>query len=161
MTASRLYSNVRHGEQQRSRRRGRRQPACRHGPLRFANPSAAADGAVERAGGDARPMDEWTGERAASVFGAAAAAAAAAFAAGAGAAAGDDGSVWPRVLDAGLAKAIPTDFDGRPGSYRDYRRWLVLLQRLCGRRGPDCEAEGLLTLLQRLPGKAWDATEHL
>ncbi len=64
------------------------------------------------------------------------------------------GHQYQRGLDAGLAGAIPTAFDRPPGSHRDYRRKLVLFQRLCGRRGPDCEAEGALTLLQRLPGKA-------
>ena len=68
---------------------------------------------------------------------------------------------YQRGLDAGLARAMPVDFDGRPASYRDYRRRLTLFQRLCERRGADCVAEGALTLLQCLPAKAWDATKHL
>ncbi len=71
------------------------------------------------------------------------------------------GDQHQRGPDAGLARTIPTDFDGRAGSYRDYFRRLALFQRLCGRRGPDCEAEGALTLLQRLFGKAWYATKDL
>ena len=68
---------------------------------------------------------------------------------------------YQRGLDAGLARAMPVDFDGRPASYRDYRRRLTLFQRLCERRGADCVAEGAITLLQCLPAKAWDATKHL
>ena len=66
-----------------------------------------------------------------------------------------------RGLDAGLAKALPVDFDGKSGSYRDYRRRLELFKKLCVRRGPECEAEGTLTLLQCLPKPCWDATRHV
>ena len=33
---------------------------------------------------------------------------------------------YQRGLDAGLARAMPVDFDGGPASYRDYRRRLML-----------------------------------
>ena len=56
-----------------------------------------------------------------------------------------------RGLDAGLAKVMPTDFDGKASSYRDFRRRMELFAKLCKRRGTDCEAEGSLTLLQSLP----------
>ena len=68
---------------------------------------------------------------------------------------------YQRGLDAGLARSIPTDFDGKATSYRDYRRRLLFFQRLCARRWPDCEAEGALTLLQILPSNSWDETKHL
>ena len=66
-----------------------------------------------------------------------------------------------RGLDAGLAKAMPTDFDGKATSYRDFRRRMELFAKLCKRRGTDCEAEGALTLLQCLPRCCWDATRHI
>ncbi len=62
-------------------------------------------------------------------------------------------------LDVGFARSISTEFDGRLVSYGDYRGRLVLYQRLCVRRGLDCEAEGALMLLQNLPAKTWEATK--
>ena len=66
-----------------------------------------------------------------------------------------------RGLDAGLAKAMPTDFDGKASTYRDFRRRMELFAKLCKRRGTDCEAEGSLTLLQCLPRCCWEATRHI
>ena len=70
-------------------------------------------------------------------------------------------SSYQRGLDAGLAKAMPLDFDGKAQHYRDYRRRLELFRKLCKRRGTDCESEGALTLLQCLPKCCWEATRHL
>ena len=66
-----------------------------------------------------------------------------------------------RGLDAGLAKALPIDFDGKSSSCRDYRRRLEFFKKLCIRRGTECESEGSLTLLQCLPKPCWEATRHL
>ena len=41
---------------------------------------------------------------------------------------------YERGLDAGLAKAMPLDFDGKAQNYRDYRRRLELFRKLCRRR---------------------------
>ena len=68
---------------------------------------------------------------------------------------------FERGLDAGLAKAMPLDFDGKAQNYRDYRRRLELFRKLCKRRGADCESEGALTLLPCLPTCCWEATRHL
>ena len=66
-----------------------------------------------------------------------------------------------RGLDGGLARALPSDFDGKQSNYRDYRRRVELFQKLCKRRGTECTAEGALTLLQCLPTAAWEATKYL
>ena len=60
-----------------------------------------------------------------------------------------------------MAKAMPLDFDGKAQHYRDYRRRLELVRKLCKRRGTDCESEGGFTLLQCLPKFCWEATRHL
>ena len=59
-----------------------------------------------------------------------------------------------RGLDAGLAKAMPTDFDGKASSDRDFRRRMELFAKLCSRRGTDW-------LLQCLPKCCWEATRHI
>ena len=68
---------------------------------------------------------------------------------------------FERGLDAGLAQAMPLDFDGKAQTYRDYRRRLELFRKLRKRRGADCESEGALTLLQCLPKFCWEAMRHL